>query len=177
MTGGRGRALLPAPPFRSGSPWVSMLVVSVLTVPFVIMALALVPALMTCPLLHEDHQRLILRLLAASVDGPKRSPAPHAATPCSRRIDRQLRATVGSPRGISPRGSHGTERDRLQSFRSSHPLHRYARIQAQCAKSSGSLSVSPRHQALNRFHVRSRLYFLRAHRIKCPFRGGVGLPV
>jgi hypothetical protein len=26
--------------------------------------------------------------------------------------------------------------------------------------------VSPRHQALNRFHVRSRLYFLRAHRIK-----------
>ncbi len=73
---------------------------------------------------------------------------------------------VGSPRGVSPRGSHGTERDRLRSFRSSHPLHRYARIHAQCAKSSGSLAVSPRHQALNRFHVRSRLYFLRAHRIK-----------
>ena len=74
--------------------------------------------------------------------------------------------TVGSPRGISPRGSHGTERDRLRSFRSSHPLHRYARIHTQCAKSSGSLPMSPRHQALNRFHVRSRLYFLRAHRIK-----------
>jgi hypothetical protein len=26
--------------------------------------------------------------------------------------------------------------------------------------------VSPRHQALNRFQVRSRLYFFRAHRIK-----------
>ena len=73
---------------------------------------------------------------------------------------------VGSPRGVSPRGSHGTERDRLRSFRSSHPLHRYARIHAQCAKSSGSLAVSPRHQALNRFQVRSRLYFFRAHRIK-----------
>ncbi len=73
---------------------------------------------------------------------------------------------VGSPRGIAPRGSHGTERDRLRSFRSSHPLHRYVRIHAQCAKSSGSLAVSPRHQAWNRFHVRSRLYFLRAHRIK-----------
>ena len=73
---------------------------------------------------------------------------------------------VGSPRGVSPRGSHGTERDRLQSFRSSHPLRRYARIHAQCAKSSGSVAVSPRHQALNRFQVRSRLYFLRAHRIR-----------
>ena len=77
-----------------------------------------------------------------------------------------IERVVGSPRGVSPRGSHGTERDRLRSFRSSHPLHRYARIHAQCAKSSGSLAVSPRHQALNRFHVRSRLYFLRAHRIK-----------
>jgi hypothetical protein len=73
---------------------------------------------------------------------------------------------VGSPRGVSPRGSHGTERDSLPSFRSSHPVHRYARIHTQWAKSSGSLSVSPRHQALNRFHVRSRLYFLRAHRIR-----------
>ena len=77
-----------------------------------------------------------------------------------------VESVVGSPRGVSPRGSHGTERDRLQSFRSSHPLHRYARIHAQCAKSSGSLAVSPRHQALNRFQVRSRLYFFRAHRIK-----------
>ena len=81
-------------------------------------------------------------------------------------IGPQVEDIVGSPRGVSPRGSHGTERDRLQSFRSSHPLHRYARIHAQCAKSSGSLAVSPRHQALNRFQVRSRLYFFRAHRIK-----------
>ena len=72
---------------------------------------------------------------------------------------------VGSPRGISPRGSHGTERDSLPSFRSSHPLHRYARIHSHWANSFGSLSVTPRHQALNRFQVRSRLYFFRAQRI------------
>ena len=77
----------------------------------------------------------------------------------------QVEHVVGSPRGISPRGSHGTERDSLPSFRSSHPLHRYARIHSQWANSSGSLSVTPRHQALNRFQVRSRLYFFRAQRI------------
>ena len=77
----------------------------------------------------------------------------------------QVQHVVGSPRGISPRGSHGTERDSLPSFRSSHPLHRYARIHSQWANSSGSLSVTPRHQALNRFQVRSRLYFFRAQRI------------
>ena len=77
----------------------------------------------------------------------------------------EIEAIVGSPRGISPRGSHGTERDSLPSFRSSHPLHRYARIHSQWANSSGSLSVTPRHQALNRFQVRSRLYFFRAQRI------------
>src|SRR5664279_3711309 len=46
-------------------------------------------------------------------------------------IDPQVEDVVGSPRGFSPRGSHGTERDTLASFRSSHPVHRYARIQAQ----------------------------------------------
>src|SRR5208283_2371971 len=89
-----------------------------------------------------------------------------ARVPLPPPVGPQVQDVVGSPRGVSPRGSHGTERDRLRSFRSSHPLHRYARIHAQCAKSSGSLAASPRHQALNRFHVRSRLYFLRAHRIK-----------
>src|SRR5512133_1495975 len=77
----------------------------------------------------------------------------------------RIERIVGSPRGFSPRGSHGTERDSLPSFRSLHPLHRYARIHSQWANSSGSLSVTPRHQALNRFQVRSRLYFFRAQRI------------
>ena len=99
------------------------------------------------------------------VSGTIRLIAPRVAAAAGRRVGVWL-VGVGSPRGVSPRGSHGTERDRLQSFRSSHPLHRYARIHAQCAKSSGSLAVSPRHQALNRFQVRSRLYFFRAHRIK-----------
>src|SRR5450759_1312547 len=35
----------------------------------------------------------------------------------------RIEGIVGSPRGISPRGSHGTERDSLPSLRSSHPLH------------------------------------------------------
>ena len=43
----------------------------------------------------------------------------------------RIERIVGSPRGFSPRGSHGTERDTLASFRSSHPVHRYARIHAQ----------------------------------------------
>src|SRR5664280_1523024 len=50
----------------------------------------------------------------------------------------RVERVVGSPRGISPRGSHRTERDSLPSLRSSHPLHRYSRIQAQWAKSSGT---------------------------------------
>ena len=43
----------------------------------------------------------------------------------------QVEDVVGSPRGISPLGSHGTERDSLPSFRSSHPIHENARIHAQ----------------------------------------------
>src|SRR5674476_77367 len=35
----------------------------------------------------------------------------------------RIEGIVGSPRGISPQGSHGTERDSLPSLRSSHPLH------------------------------------------------------
>lgn len=46
-------------------------------------------------------------------------------------------AVVGSPRGISPLGSHGTERDSLPSFRSSHPIHENARTHVQWAKRSG----------------------------------------
>jgi hypothetical protein len=38
---------------------------------------------------------------------------------------------VGSPGGISPPGSHGTEREPLDSLRSSHPVQWYARIHAQ----------------------------------------------
>jgi hypothetical protein len=43
----------------------------------------------------------------------------------------QVEGVVGSPGGISPPGSHGTEREPLDSLRSSHPVHRYARIHAQ----------------------------------------------
>jgi hypothetical protein len=45
---------------------------------------------------------------------------------------------VGSPRGISPLGSHRTERDDLPSLRSSHRSPDSSRVQAQCANSLGS---------------------------------------
>ena len=59
-----------------------------------------------------------------------------------------------------------TERDSLPSFRSSHPIHENARIHAQWANISGSLSTSPCHHTLNRLYALSRLNFLRAHRVR-----------
>jgi hypothetical protein len=73
---------------------------------------------------------------------------------------------VGSPRGISPLGSHRTERDSLPSFRSSHPAHENARIHAHCANRSGCRWTSLSHHTLQRLKTRSRLNFLRAHRIR-----------
>src|SRR5664279_2631220 len=78
----------------------------------------------------------------------------------------QVKDVVGSPRGFSPRGSHGTERDTLASFRSSHPIQENTRTQAQWANIAGSLATSPSHQTLNRRYVLSRLNFFRAHRVK-----------
>jgi hypothetical protein len=43
----------------------------------------------------------------------------------------RIERVVGSPGGISPPGSHGTEREPLDSLRSSHPVQWYARIHAQ----------------------------------------------
>jgi len=77
-----------------------------------------------------------------------------------------IEGVVGSPRGFSPRGSHGTERDTLASFRSSHPIQENTRTQAQWANIAGSLATSPSHQTLNRRYVLSRLNFFRAHRVK-----------
>ena len=68
---------------------------------------------------HTDHYRRLVAMFAAL---PKVALTEAAL----------LRAgQVGSPRGISPLGSHGTERDSLPSFRSSHPIHENARIHAQ----------------------------------------------
>jgi len=50
---------------RRRSPWALALTIAVLTVPLVIVILALAPALMLGPLLPERHQRLVLRLLAS----------------------------------------------------------------------------------------------------------------
>ena len=48
----------------------------------------------------------------------------------------------GRPGGISPPGSHGTERDSLPSFRSSHPSVRTRSSSSQWANSPGSRSMS-----------------------------------
>src|SRR6266540_800362 len=71
---------------------------------------------------------------------PTRQPSHHP--------DRTM--TVGSPRGISPRGSHGTERDSLPSFRSSHRSPANVRTHGQCVNSPGSRSRIPRHHLVNR---------------------------
>jgi hypothetical protein len=58
--------LLPIPDaVHRSSPWALALTIAVLTVPLVIVILALAPALMVSPLLPERHQRLALRLLAS----------------------------------------------------------------------------------------------------------------
>ena len=73
---------------------------------------------------------------------------------------------VGSPGGIAPPGSHRTERDSLPSFRSSHPLQSNVRTRFQWVNSPGSRSRSPLHHWWNLLYPRSRLYLLRAHRIR-----------
>jgi len=57
---------------------------------------------------------------------------------------------VGWPRGVSPRGSHRTERDGRPSLRSSHPAIQASRIHAQCANSRGARCTTPFHHALAR---------------------------
>ncbi len=76
------------------------------------------------------------------------------------------RFSVGSPGGIAPPGSHRTERDSLPSFRSSHPLQSNVRVRLQWVNSPGSRSRSPVHHWRNLLYPRSRLYLLRAHRIR-----------
>ncbi|MGH3914954.1 MAG: ATP-binding protein [Pseudonocardiaceae bacterium] len=80
-------------------------------------------------------------------------------------VHQRLGVVVGSPRGISSLGSHGTERDSLPSFRS-HPIQENARIHAQWVKRSGFRWTNLSHQILNLLNARSRLNFLRAHRIR-----------
>src|SRR5664279_4533850 len=67
--------------------------------------------------------------------------------------------TVGSPGGIAPPGSHGTERDSLPSLRSSHRILQKALVHAQCLNRPGSRATRAVHQAWKRLKLRNRLYF------------------
>jgi hypothetical protein len=68
----------------------------------------------------------------------KSSPWDHCPTSYDTLELQPLSRLVGSPGGFSPPGSHGTERDSLPSFRSSHPLQSNARVRFQWMNSSGS---------------------------------------
>jgi hypothetical protein len=50
---------------RQGQSLAHILAVTVLAVPLVIAAVALIPALAICPFLGADRQRLVIRLLAS----------------------------------------------------------------------------------------------------------------
>ena len=71
----------------------------------------------------------------------------------------RARYLVGSPGGIAPPGSHGTERDSLPSLRSSHRIRQKALVHAQCLNRPGSRATRAVHQALKRLKLRNRLYF------------------
>jgi nucleotide-binding universal stress UspA family protein len=75
--------------------------------------------------------------------------------------------TAGSPGGISPPGSHRSERESLLSLRSSHPKpDAISFSQAQWAKRCGCLAVRSFHHLRAFLNGRSRLYFCRAQRIR-----------
>ena len=76
-----------------------------------------------------------------------------------RPVEHPRRNLVGSPGGIAPPGSHGTERDSLPSLRSSHRIRQKALVHAQCLNRPGSRATRAVHQALKRLKLRNRLYF------------------
>jgi len=76
-------------------------------------------------------------------------------------------ALAGSPGGISPPGSHRSERESLPSLRSSHPKpDAISFSQAQWAKRCGCLAVRSFHHLRALLNGRSRLYFCCAQRIR-----------
>jgi len=83
----------------------------------------------------------------------------HPITPVLLAKDLAARYLVGSPGGIAPPGSHGTERDSLPSLRSSHRIRQKALVHAQCLNRPGSRATRAVHQALKRLKLRNRLYF------------------
>jgi Transposase DDE domain len=76
---------------------------------------------------------------------------------------------VGWPGGISPPGSHGTERDNLSSLRSCHPGHQATEASVthrHCANSLGYRLAIPCMHSTAFLSPASRLYFRRIHRTK-----------
>ena len=63
-------------------------------------------------------------------------------------------------------GAKETQPIKIPSFRSSHPAHENARTHAQCANRSDWRWTSLSHHTVQRLRTRSRLNFLRAHRIR-----------
>jgi hypothetical protein len=76
------------------------------------------------------------------------------------------KAVAGSPGGVAPPGSHRSVRDGLPSHGSYHPVGKNWVVHRQCANSPGWCCTTLAHHALARLNLRSRLYFLRAHRTR-----------
>jgi hypothetical protein len=75
-------------------------------------------------------------------------------------------AAVGWPEGVAPSGSRRSRRDNRSSPGSCHPDHQELCPHAQWAKSRGYWLVTRCQQTAAFLMVRSRLYFLRIHRIR-----------
>jgi hypothetical protein len=97
--------------------------------------------------------------------GPAPPAHPHPARRCHRRGG-ACRRSVGSPGGISPPGSHGTEREPLGSLRSSHLSHWNVPVHCQCANRGRFLASRPSHHRFARLNGASRRYFFRAQRTR-----------
>lgn len=81
-------------------------------------------------------------------------------------VRRTGQRSVGSPGGISPPGSHGTEREPLGSLRSSHLSHWKVPVHCQCANSGRFLETRLSHHRFARLNGASRRYFFRAQRTR-----------
>jgi hypothetical protein len=82
------------------------------------------------------------------------------------RDDPAATRSVGSPGGISPPGSHRTEREPLGSLRSSHLSHWNVPVHCQCANMGRFLRSRSSHHRFARLNGASRRYFFRAQRTR-----------
>jgi hypothetical protein len=113
------------------------------------------------------RDQLLIAVSSRGDEGERGGSGPGAAAPVRMvRSGPSAGGVAGSPRGIAPRGSHGSVRKPLDLHGSSHPTWRNSVVHAQCANSFGSRSVTRCHHRKARVYAVSLLYFFRAQRIR-----------